>query len=154
MIKKTLRDLRQPAKALGATAGVLCGEIVLGFCLLLPAAPLPATEPSAWETPAATAPAPGPEKQNLIITNPLKLFLLGGIYFYQNFLSSQDGPTCQFAPSCSRYGVKAISQYGAFQGTLLTADRLLRCNPFTRGKYESTPDGKHYADEPGEHALW
>jgi uncharacterized protein len=132
---------------------VPCGEMLFCLCLVVPAEPLPVTEPDAWATPVAEA-SPPPETRNWSITNPLKLLLLGGIFFYQNFISSQDGPTYQFAPSCSRYGVKALSQYGVVQGTLLTGDRLLRCNPFTRGWYELAPDHRHYADEPAEHALW
>ena len=38
--------------------------------------------------------------------------------------------SCQFYPSCSNYGALAIHHYGVFFGTTITADRIIRCNPF------------------------
>lgn len=61
-------------------------------------------------------------------SSEVKFFLLGGIRMYQLFLSSQDMPVCIFTPSCSRFGMKAIQTYGIIRGTLLTSDRLQRCN--------------------------
>jgi putative membrane protein insertion efficiency factor len=46
---------------------------------------------------------------------------------------------CRFHPSCSEYGYEAIDQHGLVKGTLLTAWRLLRCNPFNRGGYDPVP---------------
>ena len=52
------------------------------------------------------------------------------IRLYQKMISSQDLPSCNFTPSCSQFGFTSIQQEGLFRGILLTADRLLRCNPF------------------------
>jgi uncharacterized protein len=38
-------------------------------------------------------------------------------------------PRCGFIPSCSEYAVRALNQYGALKGTMLTVRRLSRCNP-------------------------
>ncbi len=65
---------------------------------------------------------------NLTETSELKLAATGLIRLYQKFISSQDGPTCQFTPTCSRFGMACIHEYGMFRGILLAADRLIRCN--------------------------
>ena len=65
---------------------------------------------------------------NLTETSELKLVATGLIRLYQKYISSQDGPTCQFTPTCSRFCMGCIQEYGMFRGILLAADRLLRCN--------------------------
>lgn len=46
---------------------------------------------------------------------------------------------CRFEPSCSAYGREAIARYGSPRGYVLTAQRLLRCHPFTRGGADPVP---------------
>ena len=69
--------------------------------------------------------------------------LQGGAYFliriYQVLISPQDGSNCRFRPTCSAYGRKAIRTHGSFFGTLLAADRLLRCNPFGESGDDPVP---------------
>ncbi|RKU30912.1 membrane protein insertion efficiency factor YidD [Candidatus Poribacteria bacterium] len=71
-----------------------------------------------------------PKDNSLTLTeiSELKLAATGLIRLYQKFISSQDGPTCQFTPTCSRFGMACIHEYGIFRGILLAADRLIRCN--------------------------
>ena len=40
---------------------------------------------------------------------------------------------CQFAPSCSHFMALSISRHGVAKGTIMGADRLVRCNPFAYG---------------------
>jgi putative membrane protein insertion efficiency factor len=87
-------------------------------------------------------------------TNPLKMLFVILIRSYQVIFSSQDGSTCQFRPSCSHFGAKAIKEHGPIQGLFMTSDRLLRCNPFTYGLYPLTKDGLHHMDPLDEHLLW
>ena len=61
-------------------------------------------------------------------STPIRLFSTGLIRIYQRYISTQDQPACNFSPSCSRFGMGSIQQYGFFRGILLTADRLLRDN--------------------------
>jgi putative membrane protein insertion efficiency factor len=42
-------------------------------------------------------------------------------------------PRCKYYPSCSRYALDAYGEYGFVRGTILTAWRLLRCNPWSHG---------------------
>ena len=46
---------------------------------------------------------------------------------------------CRFEPSCSAYGREAIARYGSPRGYVLTAQRLLRCHPFTEGGADPVP---------------
>ena len=39
-----------------------------------------------------------------------------------------DVSKCQFYPSCSHFGSEAIREFGFIKGTLLTADRFMRCS--------------------------
>ena len=43
---------------------------------------------------------------------------------------------CKFYPSCSAYAVTAIRQYGLFFGVVVSARRVLRCHPWSRGGYD------------------
>jgi putative membrane protein insertion efficiency factor len=70
-------------------------------------------------------------RMNFAQTSEMKLLATGLIRFYQLFISSQDMPVCNFTPSCSQFGMKAIEKYGFFRGVLLTSDRLQRCHSMT-----------------------
>jgi putative component of membrane protein insertase Oxa1/YidC/SpoIIIJ protein YidD len=63
-------------------------------------------------------------------TNPLKIIVNAGITLHQEIVSSAQGDVCNFTPSCSRFGRKAVNKYGIIWGSLMTADRLMRCNPW------------------------
>jgi putative membrane protein insertion efficiency factor len=68
-------------------------------------------------------------------TNEVKLFFLSTLKFYQLVISSQDQPSCMFTPTCSEYARMAIEKYGLIAGTIMAADRLLRCNGSGRRLY-------------------
>jgi len=40
---------------------------------------------------------------------------------------------CRFNPSCSEYGIQAITKYGVTKGGLMAFWRVLRCNPLSKG---------------------
>ena len=58
---------------------------------------------------------------------------------YQVGVSPYTPPACRFYPVCSQYGMDALGVHGAVKGTLLTARRILRCNPLTRGGPDPVP---------------
>ena len=62
-------------------------------------------------------------------TNPVKIVAHSAIRFYQTFIGPGQGDVCNFSPTCSRYAQQSIRQYGPGLGILMTADRLMRCNP-------------------------
>jgi len=64
-----------------------------------------------------------------------KLFVLI-IKFYQKAISPMFPPSCRFYPTCSEYAVQSITKYGVIKGSVKSAWRVLRCNPFNKGGYD------------------
>ena len=69
----------------------------------------------------------------------------GGAYllirFFQTLISPQDGPSCKYIPTCSAYGREAVVKHGALTGSVLAAERVLRCNPYTeRHGHDPVPE--------------
>jgi putative membrane protein insertion efficiency factor len=75
-----------------------------------------------------------------LLTRGLAALLLALIGFYRQWLSPLLGPRCRFIPSCSAYGLEAISRHGPWRGSWLTLRRLLRCHPFTACGCDPVPD--------------
>lgn len=69
------------------------------------------------------------------------LLVVGFIKIYQKTISFDHGflksyyphGFCRFYPTCSEYGVQAITKYGILKGGALTIWRVLRCNPWNKG---------------------
>ncbi len=62
------------------------------------------------------------------------------IRFYKYFISPLIIPCCRFTPTCSDYAQAAILKHGVIVGSLYSAYRLLRCNPFCRSGYDPVPE--------------
>ena len=81
-------------------------------------------------------------------TNPLKIVINAGITIHQKVVAPAQGDVCNFTPSCSRFSKKAISKYGVIWGSLMAADRLMRCNPWAvdhlNTYYPGIRDGRIY----------
>ena len=58
------------------------------------------------------------------------------IVVYQSLISPALPRRCRYEPTCSRYAMEAIREYGILRGLVLAAWRLLRCNPFSHGGYD------------------
>ncbi len=66
------------------------------------------------------------------------------ISIYQKTLSFDHGPLkylyphgfCRFTPTCSQYGIEAVSKYGVIKGGIMTCWRIIRCNPFNKGGHD------------------
>lgn len=67
-----------------------------------------------------------------------KLFLLI-IRFYQIFISPLLGANCRYTPTCSQYGMQAISKYGPFKGGWLAIKRIASCNPWGGHGHDPVP---------------
>ncbi len=70
------------------------------------------------------------------------------IRFYRRFLSPLKPPTCRFHPTCSAYGIRAIQVHGVIKGVLLTAWRILRCQPFSKGGFDPVPPPGRWRPDP------
>ncbi|MCR6112682.1 membrane protein insertion efficiency factor YidD [Bacillus sp. A301a_S52] len=72
----------------------------------------------------------------------MKWMLIGMIKFYQRWISRFTPPTCRFYPTCSHYGIEAISRFGIFKGGWLTLKRIVKCQPFHPGGLDPVPEKK------------
>ena len=87
-------------------------------------------------------------------TSELKFVATGLIRLYQKFISSQDGPACNFQPTCSHFGMACIQEYGIVRGLLLSADRLLRCNGSQSQLYHKDSVTGKYIDPVSNYATF
>lgn len=72
--------------------------------------------------------------------SPAAWLLILPIRFYQKFITPYTPATCRYYPTCSAYAVGALRTHGAIKGLLLTAWRLLRCNPWSSGGVDKVPE--------------
>ena len=62
---------------------------------------------------------------------------------YRRFLSPRVPVRCRFEPSCSAYGLTAVTRFGTRRGLRLTAARLRRCRPgVPYGTLDPVPSGE------------
>jgi putative membrane protein insertion efficiency factor len=83
------------------------------------------TTPGATSTPAASRAA---RLARAVVSAP--------ILVYSRFISPALPRRCKYEPTCSRYAVEAIREYGILRGLMLAGWRLLRCNPWSHGGYD------------------
>lgn len=69
-------------------------------------------------------------------------FLILLIRAYQSVHVAFFRGSCRFHPTCSHYALEAIRLHGAGRGALLSAWRVLRCQPFCRGGFDPVPEPK------------
>jgi putative membrane protein insertion efficiency factor len=68
--------------------------------------------------------------------DPATAFLVGGVRFFQKYISPVDGPRCSMTPTCSHYSLQAIRKHGPFLGFMMTADRIV--HEYEEQKYVPT----------------
>ncbi|WP_350348356.1 membrane protein insertion efficiency factor YidD [Agromyces sp. G08B096] len=62
---------------------------------------------------------------------------------YRKLISPLYGDVCRYYPSCSAYGLGSVQQRGLLVGSLLTAWRILRCNPWSPGGIDDVRAARH-----------
>jgi uncharacterized protein len=68
------------------------------------------------------------------------------ITFYARFISPAIPRRCKYEPTCSRYALDAIREYGILRGPVLAGWRLLRCNPWSHGGYDPVEAQRMFQD--------
>ncbi len=61
------------------------------------------------------------------------------IWLYRLTLRQLLPSVCRFHPSCSTYALEALRVHGPFKGAVLTARRLVRCQPMNAGGLDPVP---------------
>jgi putative membrane protein insertion efficiency factor len=73
------------------------------------------------------------------------------IVVYQRVISPALPRRCKYEPTCSRYAVEAIREFGVLRGFVLAGWRLLRCNPWSYGGYDPVHDQRLFGTRECEH---
>jgi hypothetical protein len=76
------------------------------------------------------------------IRKVLTHLLLAPVFFYRYAISPLLPPSCRYTPTCSQYTIEALQKHGPFQGTVLSAKRILSCNPWGGSGYDPVPEPK------------
>lgn len=69
----------------------------------------------------------------------MKTVALRFLRLYKRLISPLLPSACRYVPTCSEYAAEAVAVHGVFRGSILTAWRIMRCNPFTQGGYDPVP---------------
>lgn len=77
------------------------------------------------------------------ISSP-KYPFIWALKLYRKFISPVSGNRCQMYPTCSHYSLLALEKHGPFLGTVMTADRLMRCNPSCAESHSLIYRGNRY----------
>lgn len=72
----------------------------------------------------------------LLVPRNVAVVLLRG---YRAVISPLYGEVCRYYPSCSRYGLEAVQEYGVVVGSALTTARICRCHPWAAGGVDDVP---------------
>jgi putative membrane protein insertion efficiency factor len=49
-------------------------------------------------------------------------------------------PRCRYYPSCSTYALGALRTHGPLRGSVMAAERVLRCHPWSPGGIDPVPE--------------
>lgn len=69
----------------------------------------------------------------------LSAILKGSILLYRGAISPLFTPKCRYVPTCSEYGLQAITKHGPLKGMWLTIKRLAKCHPWGGHGHDPVP---------------
>ncbi|MGD0166966.1 MAG: membrane protein insertion efficiency factor YidD [Gaiellaceae bacterium] len=72
----------------------------------------------------------------------MKYPAIGLVYLYRYTVGLLFPPSCKYYPSCSSYAIGVLERYGLIRGFMLSAWRLLRCNPWSKGGVDMPADAR------------
>ena len=78
----------------------------------------------------------------------LREIALAPVRLYRLLVSPLLGPRCRYYPSCSEYAVDAVREYGVVRGFVLTAWRVVRCNPLSNGGLDPVAEQRLFRPRP------
>ena len=97
---------------------------------------------------SSAAPEAAPRARPRRTARLARALVAAPIVFYQRFVSPALPRRCKYEPTCSRYAVDAIRDYGILRGLVLAGWRLLRCNPWSHGGYDPVEAQRVFRIEP------
>jgi hypothetical protein len=63
----------------------------------------------------------------------MKYLAIAAVHAYRWTLGLLAPGRCKYHPTCSRYAIDALREFGLARGSVLSAWRLARCNPWSHG---------------------
>mmetsp|Transcript_6293 Transcript_6293/g.13852 ORF Transcript_6293/g.13852 Transcript_6293/m.13852 type:complete len:222 (-) Transcript_6293:472-1137(-) len=96
------------------------------------AGPVPSPDSSAASSSGTPDTASTATKEDTV---PVKV-ALAMLRFYKAGISPLLPSSCRYLPTCSEYSMDSYRKFGVWKGTVLTAWRLLRCNPWGSSGYD------------------
>ncbi len=69
----------------------------------------------------------------------MRYLIIVVLKFYKYSISPLLPMACRYTPTCSEYGIEALTKYGALKGGWLTMKRLLSCNPWGGHGHDPVP---------------
>lgn len=72
--------------------------------------------------------------------------LIALIVLWRKAISPLYGNVCRYHPSCSAYGLAAIQNFGVVRGIPMTAWRIVRCNPWSKGGIDDVAAGPSWIE--------
>jgi putative membrane protein insertion efficiency factor len=88
-----------------------------------------------------------------VIAQVVRTVMLAPIVVYQRLISPALPRRCKYEPTCSRYAVQAVREYGILRGLVLASWRLLRCNPWSHGGFDPV-EAQRLFEVGRRRALW
>ena len=89
--------------------------------------------------------------------NSLNITANWSLNFYKKIISPLQGQNiCNFSPTCSQFYKQSINKHGIVIGSMMGADRLMRCNPWAWAfldKYYFGVDNNRLLDLPENHYV-
>jgi uncharacterized protein len=101
---------------------------------------------------SATASGDAPAARTGRLARVARAIGVAPIVAYQRLISPAIPRRCKYEPTCSRYAVDAIREFGILRGPVLAAWRLLRCNPWSYGGYDPVHAQRLFRSADGDDA--
>ena len=79
--------------------------------------------------------------------NILIIILSFPIKVYRLIISPLTASSCRFQPTCSEYALEALRKHGVLRGSLLSIQRVARCNPFGGSGFDPVPDRRQKVEK-------
>jgi putative membrane protein insertion efficiency factor len=103
-------------------------------------------------TPSAAAAGDASATRSRCAARVARAIVAAPIVAYQKLISPAIPRRCKYEPTCSRYAVEAIREFGILRGPVLAGWRLLRCNPWSYGGYDPVHAQRLFRSGDGDDA--
>ena len=83
-----------------------------------------------------------------LLSNIFSLLIVSLVKFYQAAISPWLGKSCRYSPTCSRYMIEAVEEWGPLKGFWMGIKRIGRCHPWGGDGYDPVPKKNNEQETP------